>query len=85
MLHSLINPSKSYCNKNIRAQKYSPKIITSWLSRTNQIKWLYFSIILNSHSDRNAEDIILIFDNEMLQKRMAEKIVKNTPALKAFQ
>ncbi|KAL5555599.1 hypothetical protein UlMin_037835 [Ulmus minor] len=34
------------CNWSIRRQKVHPKMIISWLLRTNQIRWLYFSIFL---------------------------------------
>ncbi|KAL5573229.1 hypothetical protein UlMin_022826 [Ulmus minor] len=34
------------CNRSIRRQKDHPKMIISWLLRTNQIRWFYFSIFL---------------------------------------
>ncbi|CAN1863698.1 NAD(P)H-quinone oxidoreductase subunit 2 A, chloroplastic [Linum perenne] len=34
------------CNRSIRRQKDHPKMIISWLLRTNQIRWFYFSILL---------------------------------------
>ncbi|CAH8256987.1 unnamed protein product [Arabidopsis lyrata] len=32
------------CNRSIRRQKDHPKMIISWLLRTNQIRWFHFSI-----------------------------------------
>ncbi|KAK5838459.1 hypothetical protein PVK06_007189 [Gossypium arboreum] len=34
------------CNRSIRRQTDHPKMIISWLLRTNQIRWFYFSIFL---------------------------------------
>ncbi|MFS7895868.1 putative NADH:quinone oxidoreductase/Mrp antiporter, membrane subunit [Helianthus anomalus] len=43
MLHSWFSSFRDYeCNRSIRRQKDHPKMIISWLLRTNQIRWFYF-------------------------------------------
>ena len=49
MLHSWFSSFRDYkCNRSIRRQKDHPKMIISWLLRTNQIRWFYFSIFSTS-------------------------------------
>ena len=49
MLHSWFSSFRDYeYNRSIRQQKDHPKMIISWLLRTNQIRWFYFSIFSTS-------------------------------------
>ncbi|TYG86061.1 hypothetical protein ES288_A13G105200v1 [Gossypium darwinii] len=43
--------------RSIRRQKDHPKIIISWLLRTNQIRWFYFSIFLTCSYGTKVEKI----------------------------
>ncbi|KAK8593449.1 hypothetical protein V6N12_045530 [Hibiscus sabdariffa] len=45
------------CNRSIRRQKDHPKMIISWLLRTNQIRWFYFSIFLTCSYGTKVEKI----------------------------
>ncbi|KAK8985158.1 hypothetical protein V6N11_011997 [Hibiscus sabdariffa] len=45
------------CNRSIRQQKDHPKMIISWLLRTNQIRWFYFSIFLTCSYGTKVEKI----------------------------
>lgn len=58
MLHSWFSSFRDYeCNRSIRRQKDHPKIIISWLLRTNQIRWFYFSIFLTCSYGTKVEKI----------------------------
>lgn len=58
MLHGWFSSFRDYeCNKSIRRQKDHPKMIISWLLRTNQIRWFYFSIFLTSSYGTKIEKI----------------------------
>ncbi|KAK7296036.1 hypothetical protein VNO77_50859 [Canavalia gladiata] len=51
MLHSWFSSFRDYeYNRSIRRQKDHPKMIISWLLRTNQIRWFYFLIFSTSDS-----------------------------------
>ncbi|TYH24644.1 hypothetical protein ES288_A03G107900v1 [Gossypium darwinii] len=45
------------CNRSICRQKDHPKMIISWLLRTNQIRWFYFSIFLTCSYGTKVEKI----------------------------
>ncbi|PRQ32860.1 putative NADH:ubiquinone reductase (H(+)-translocating) [Rosa chinensis] len=58
MLHSWFSSFRDYeCNRSIRRQKDHPKMIISWLLRTNQIRWFYFSIFLTCSYGTEVEKI----------------------------
>ena len=58
MLHSWFSSFRDYeCNRSIRRQKDHPKMIISWLLRTNQIRWFYFSIFLTCSYGTQVEKI----------------------------
>ena len=58
MLHSWFSSFRDYeCNRSIRRQKDHPKMIISWLLRTNQIRWFYFSIFLTCSYGTKVEKI----------------------------
>ena len=51
MLHSWFSSFKDYgYNRSIRQQKDHPKMIISWLLRTNPIRWFYFLFLMFSIS-----------------------------------
>nr|YP_010039931.1 NADH-plastoquinone oxidoreductase subunit 2 [Mucuna pruriens]QOY46406.1 NADH-plastoquinone oxidoreductase subunit 2 [Mucuna pruriens] len=51
MLHSWFSSFRDYeYNRSIRQQKDHPKMIISWLLRTNQIRWFYFLFLMFSIS-----------------------------------
>ncbi|KAG7528578.1 NADH:quinone oxidoreductase/Mrp antiporter membrane subunit [Arabidopsis suecica] len=45
------------CNRSIRRQKDHPKMIISWLLRTNQIRWFHFSIFRTCSYGTKVEKI----------------------------
>ncbi|TXG64001.1 hypothetical protein EZV62_010995 [Acer yangbiense] len=58
MLQSWFSSFRDYeCNRSIRRQKDHPKMIISWLLRTNQIRWFYFSIFLTCSYGTKVEKI----------------------------
>ncbi|TYG51131.1 hypothetical protein ES288_D10G232500v1 [Gossypium darwinii] len=58
MLHSWFSSFRDYeCNRSIRRQKDHPKMIISWLLRTNQIRWFFFSIFLTCSYGTKVEKI----------------------------
>ncbi|KAJ4699981.1 NAD(P)H-quinone oxidoreductase subunit 2, chloroplastic [Melia azedarach] len=58
MLQRLFSSFRDYeCNRSIRRQKDHPKMIISWLLRTNQIRWFYFSIFLTCSYGTKVEKI----------------------------
>ncbi|KAK7296844.1 hypothetical protein VNO77_49581 [Canavalia gladiata] len=60
MLHSWFSSFRDYeYNRSIRRQKDHPKMIISWLLRTNQIRWFYFLIFSTSKEVRNP-----LFDSD---------------------
>ncbi|KAK9659950.1 hypothetical protein RND81_O284200 [Saponaria officinalis] len=56
------------CNRSIRRQKDHPKMIISWLLRTNQIRWFYFSIFLTCSYGIQIEKIEKISHSQPLMK-----------------
>nr|GLL25502.1 hypothetical chloroplast RF21 [Ipomoea trifida] len=56
------------CNKSIRRQKDHPKMIISWLLRTNEIRWFYFSIFLTCSYGTKVEKIEKISHSQPLMK-----------------
>ncbi|KAL4274291.1 hypothetical protein AHAS_AhasUnG0007700 [Arachis hypogaea] len=59
-IHSRFSSFRDYeYNRSIRRQKDHPKMIISWLLRTNQIRWFYFSIFSTSKEVRNP-----LFDSD---------------------
>ncbi|CAN8243370.1 unnamed protein product [Cochlearia groenlandica] len=69
MLHSWFSSFRDYeCNRSIRRQKDHPKMIISWLLRTNQIKWFYFSIFRTCSYGTNVEKIEKISHSQPLMK-----------------
>ncbi|KAK9661313.1 hypothetical protein RND81_O136100 [Saponaria officinalis] len=69
MLHMGSHPSRDYeCNRSIRRQKDHPKMIISWLLRTNQIRWFYFSIFLTCSYGIQIEKIEKISHSQPLMK-----------------
>ncbi|KAH0676761.1 hypothetical protein KY285_024562 [Solanum tuberosum] len=59
------------CNKSIRRQKDHPKMIISWLLRTNEIRWFYFSIFLTCSYETKVEKIAKISHSQPLMKDSA--------------
>jgi hypothetical protein len=69
MLHSWFSSFRDYeCNRSIRGQKDHPKMIISWLLRTNQIRWFYFSIFLTCSYGTKVERIERISHSQPLMK-----------------
>ncbi|GMN69223.1 hypothetical protein TIFTF001_038269 [Ficus carica] len=70
------------CNRSIRRQKDHPKMIISWLLRTNQIRWFYFSIFLTCSYGTKVEKIekyqsFTTTDEGFLEKLRIKKEVRN--------
>ncbi|KAF1876925.1 hypothetical protein Lal_00033850 [Lupinus albus] len=58
MLHSWFLSFREYeYNRSIRRQNDHPKMIISWLLRTNQIRWFYFSILSTSDPSKRLRII----------------------------
>ncbi|PPD67179.1 hypothetical protein GOBAR_DD35944 [Gossypium barbadense] len=70
------------CNRSICRQKDHPKMIISWLLRTNQIRWFYFSIFLTCSYGTKVEKIeknqsFTTTDEGFLEKLRIKKEVRN--------
>ncbi|KAI8026522.1 hypothetical protein LOK49_LG02G01973 [Camellia lanceoleosa] len=69
MLHSWFSSFRDYeYNRSIRRQKDHPNMIISWLLRTNQIRWFYFSIFLTCSYGTKVEKIEKISHSQPLMK-----------------
>ncbi|KAJ6874237.1 hypothetical protein NC651_032915 [Populus alba x Populus x berolinensis] len=61
-------------NRRIRRQKDHPKMIISWLLRTNQIRWFYFSIFLTcSYETKRSKRLRKIGHSQPLMKDFSKK------------
>ena len=71
MLHSWFSSfrDRDYeCNRSIRRQKDHPKMIISWLLRTNQIRWFHFSISLTCSYATKVEKMEKVSHSQPLMK-----------------
>ncbi|KAJ6880859.1 NADH:ubiquinone reductase (H(+)-translocating) [Populus alba x Populus x berolinensis] len=75
MLHGWFSSFRDYkSNRSIRRQKDHPKMMISWLLRTNQIRWFYFSIFLTcSHETKRSKRLRKIGHSQTLMKDFSKK------------